>query len=347
MISSEVKRTLVKSAPELWSELSDPEALARHLGDFGDVRITHVEPEQTVEWEATGSSGTVQLKSSGWGTKVTLSVRREIALEEEEPEPQAETVKPEAAEVSPSEQQDGELGCEGETLAEMPAVALVQPGATDPVEDGVPVDAEIASPEDQPLVGEIEAVQGEPQSALIPQEPQAQLTSTVEVHEQTSDEDPLETAPSEEPQRPTRRRRLWTKLFGRSRSQTPPEPSDSSPPLLDAVEEQAVLQSAAGETTTGDLPQAQQPQTSGQAIEEAQDNEPDEPEIDSDADVQESPEPAAEDPLKAPGEPPQPAAELSAELAELEAQMTEQSAAVLTAVLDRLGAAHHRPFSRG
>jgi len=34
MISSEVQRTLVKSPPELWAELSDPDALARHLGDL-------------------------------------------------------------------------------------------------------------------------------------------------------------------------------------------------------------------------------------------------------------------------------------------------------------------------
>ena len=36
------------------------------------------------------------------------------------------------------------------------------------------------------------------------------------------------------------------------------------------------------------------------------------------------------------------ATDISAELAELE----EQTTAVLTGVLDRLGAAHHRPFSR-
>ncbi len=51
MISSEVQRTLVKSPPELWAELSDPDSLARHLGALGRVRITHVEPESRVEWE--------------------------------------------------------------------------------------------------------------------------------------------------------------------------------------------------------------------------------------------------------------------------------------------------------
>ena len=32
----EVTRTLVKSPPELWAELSDVDSLARHLGEFGD-----------------------------------------------------------------------------------------------------------------------------------------------------------------------------------------------------------------------------------------------------------------------------------------------------------------------
>ena len=68
MPSTEVKRTLVKSPPELWAELSDPASLARHLGELGEIRITHVEPESAVAWEADGASGSVQLKSSGWGT---------------------------------------------------------------------------------------------------------------------------------------------------------------------------------------------------------------------------------------------------------------------------------------
>ena len=45
MVSSEVQRTLVKSPPELWAELSDPVSLARHLSALGEVRITHVELE--------------------------------------------------------------------------------------------------------------------------------------------------------------------------------------------------------------------------------------------------------------------------------------------------------------
>ena len=72
MISSEVQRTLVKSPPELWSELSDPDALARHLGALGEIRITRAEPESLVEWEADGASGSVRIRPSGWGTRVAL-----------------------------------------------------------------------------------------------------------------------------------------------------------------------------------------------------------------------------------------------------------------------------------
>jgi hypothetical protein len=88
MISSEVQRTLVKSPPELWAELSDPAALARHLGELGEIRITHIEPEKTVEWEAADTTGKVVLKPSGWGTKVTLTAARELSAPEPPPEPE-------------------------------------------------------------------------------------------------------------------------------------------------------------------------------------------------------------------------------------------------------------------
>src|SRR5438045_4694937 len=69
-----VSRTLVKSPPELWAELSDPTALARHLEPFGDITITRTEPEHTVAWEGESASGTVALEPAGWGTRVTLTV---------------------------------------------------------------------------------------------------------------------------------------------------------------------------------------------------------------------------------------------------------------------------------
>ncbi len=100
-VSSEVQRTLVKSPPELWAELSDPATLARHLGELGHIRITGTVPERTVDWEAADGaggevSGRVEIEPSGWGTKVTLSASRLIAGSGPEPDP-----KPESIEVIP------------------------------------------------------------------------------------------------------------------------------------------------------------------------------------------------------------------------------------------------------
>ena len=79
MVVAEAERTLVKSPPELWSELSDPAALARHLGELGEIRIVKTDPEQCVEWEAEDTHGKVQITPSGWGTKVSLSVSIDTA----------------------------------------------------------------------------------------------------------------------------------------------------------------------------------------------------------------------------------------------------------------------------
>ena len=100
MPTIEAQRTLVKSPPELWAELSDPTSLARHLGEFGEIRIARVEAETSVEWEAESASGRVELKPSGWGTKVTLTVAREAPrargrrADEPEPEPRAANRSP-------------------------------------------------------------------------------------------------------------------------------------------------------------------------------------------------------------------------------------------------------------
>jgi hypothetical protein len=66
-------RTLVRSAPELWTECSEAGALGRHLRVFGEIRITRVEAETTVAWEGDAARGTVRLDPSGWGTRVTLT----------------------------------------------------------------------------------------------------------------------------------------------------------------------------------------------------------------------------------------------------------------------------------
>src|SRR4051795_2486555 len=83
------QRTLVKSPPELWAEISDVSTLARHLGEFGEIRITRLEAETTVVWEGDRARGTVELEPSGWGTKVTITAAAVEAPLEPVPEPAA------------------------------------------------------------------------------------------------------------------------------------------------------------------------------------------------------------------------------------------------------------------
>jgi hypothetical protein len=72
-MATEVHRRLVKSPPELWAEVSDPESLGRRLAEFGEIRITRVEPETIVAWEGERAGGTIEIGSSGWGTAVRMT----------------------------------------------------------------------------------------------------------------------------------------------------------------------------------------------------------------------------------------------------------------------------------
>ena len=69
----EAKRTLVKSGPELWAELSDPAALARHLEPFGAVRRrARGRGVVSSPGRASGLGAASRSEPSGWGTRVTL-----------------------------------------------------------------------------------------------------------------------------------------------------------------------------------------------------------------------------------------------------------------------------------
>ena len=137
MPSLEAKRTLVKSPPEIWAEVSDAGALARHLGEFGEIRITRTQPESVVEWEGDLASGCVRLEPSGWGTKVTLTATTgsDLAIQQ----PDADEPRPTAPEP------DGEAGLQDLTPVpkrswwsrfrrrrEAPVVEAVAPRAPDP-----------------------------------------------------------------------------------------------------------------------------------------------------------------------------------------------------------------------
>jgi hypothetical protein len=102
MTQHTASRTLVKSPPELWAECSDASALTRHLDQFGDIKITRLEPETTVAWEGEQVRGTVRLEPSGWGTKVTLTaVAEEMEPAAVEAEPVAVEAEPAAVEPEP------------------------------------------------------------------------------------------------------------------------------------------------------------------------------------------------------------------------------------------------------
>ncbi len=119
-------RTLVKSPPELWAECSDAASLARHLDQFGDIKITRLDPETAVAWEGERARGTVRIEPAGWGTKVILTA---VAVEEEPDETPAVLEVIEVAEVS----QTGEVP---EAVEEPEAVE--QPEAVEGATDSPP-----------------------------------------------------------------------------------------------------------------------------------------------------------------------------------------------------------------
>ena len=82
MRTVEVSRTLVKSPPELWSELSG-ERLSEAVGG-ASLKVT--EEERRIEWEVEGARGAAVLEPAGWGTKLTLTAEVQSEVETLEPE---------------------------------------------------------------------------------------------------------------------------------------------------------------------------------------------------------------------------------------------------------------------
>jgi hypothetical protein len=64
----ELQRTLVKSPPELWDELSSEPGISRWLGN--EIRIYKTEAPKRLEWSGRGARGVIELEPSGWGTRV-------------------------------------------------------------------------------------------------------------------------------------------------------------------------------------------------------------------------------------------------------------------------------------
>jgi hypothetical protein len=263
------QRTLVKSPPELWAELSDLEALARHLGEFGEIRITRLEPETTVAWEGDRACGTVELEPAGWGTKVTITAQLAaaeaptVAIEAVAAEP--EPLAAEAAAETPGQ------GTEEETPAPVAEALAAEPPTPEPLP---------STP-----VSEPEHVASEP----IP-EPR-----------------PTPSDPVPEP-----RAGFFARLFSRRKAEQ--VTLEAEPVAVEAeqfaVEAEPVAVEAEQEPVAVAVPEPVEPEPV------AVEPEP----------VAAEPEPAApaDDPLDG-----------------------ERAQAILTGVLDDLGSAHHRPFSRG
>jgi hypothetical protein len=193
------QRTLVKSPPELWAELTDIDALARHLGEFGEIRITRLDPETTVAWEGDRACGTVALEPAGWGTKVTITaklaeevvaaepVAAEPAAVEPEPEPETVAVDPEpepvAVEPEPEaiapepEAPPTEAPKEGffarlfGRRRQVEPVVEVEPEAESEPES-VAVEPERVAVEPEPVAVEPEPVAVEPEPVAVEPEPE-------------------------------------------------------------------------------------------------------------------------------------------------------------------------------
>jgi hypothetical protein len=331
MVSAEVQRTLVKSPPELWNELSDPASLARHLGALGEIRITRADPETTVEWEAEEACGTVAIKPSGWGTRVTLTLRRQAI------ESAAGAATPE----DPPGRDEGGLPADGaaeqDQALEPSAVEEtdVGPGAVALEETGIEAGA-VAVEETDPPAGAVDAEAIAP-SLSSGAEPTTRYDLRVEAPaaEAEIDTPVADDEPDAEHPRP-RRRGFWSRLFGRRARALADVADTAGAASAGEPEGPAVVKvevhlpqpaTAAAQAARHDLAHAPAPQAQAHA-EAAVATEP------APQTAAAEPEPAAE--AGGDGEEPDPA----------ERAAVEQATALLSGVLDSLGAAHHRPFSR-
>jgi hypothetical protein len=372
MISSEVQRTLVKSPPELWAEISDPESLARHLGEFGEIRITRVQPEQKVEWEGDRASGTVVIKPSGWGTKVKLTVTRELA-------PNADDVAalddgdgpgPALAAAPPTPTPAADIATAGETereplLESAPQAEAARELTTAPELESAP-EPEPAS-DQSPSVVEID-LSSEPQAAVT-----AAPAAAIEPAPQ-----PERTERVEQASEPVARRGFFARLFARRRGAAPhppavptpevdrddaQEPIPGEPVAEEPVSDEAVADELSADEPNADEPLADETPAADLSADELAADEPTVDEATGDEAIAvaalndvspdlPAPEPDRDDRVMpaAHERPADPAkgsqTGLAGELAAAEEVTAEQVHAVLTGVLDRLGSAHHRPFSR-
>jgi hypothetical protein len=327
MVSTEMKRTIVKSPPELWEQVSDQETLMRHLGEFGEIRITRSEPEKIVEWETDQARGKVQMKPSGWGTQVLLSVTRELPEQPPSRESQAPVTSDQATEPPTP------------ILAEElePAEELTERETPEPTLDAVT---------EAPIEASLDASEPEPQTETQAEVPVSvsEPSPDAETHAEAFLTEPRAEIQAEAPissERPPRRG-FFARLFKRRPDQDTQESIGA--PESEATSSETPLPAAEKPPVVEDETQIVELQTPQDAV--PAETEP----VVAQGGVQERDQPAdsvEEAPAEAASVATEERADLAAELARAEELLSEQTAVVLTSMLDRLGAAHHRPFSRG
>jgi hypothetical protein len=314
------QRTLVKSPPELWEELSEVERLAKHLDAFGDIKITKLDPEHTVAWEGEHASGTVSIEPSGWGTKVLLTA----ALPGEPPE--------EAASESPTDS-----------------------GDIDPPPDGSrPV--ENVSEVERRGDGELETAAhgGGPESAGDGEVAEASESGVESDAAADTKPSTLAVAPESDPHS-LPRRGLWSRLGRWLRGEELGRPSAREPhraawvppalegPAAPAPEPETRAVEPGPDDPENDAPAAEP--SSEQREDDAPTAEPasEEPAVGS-PEADRNAAPPANEPVVAALRP-EPAE--TPPMDQAGAIDAEQAQSVLDRTLDTLGSAHHRPFSRG
>ena len=87
-MESKAKRTLVKSAPELWELADDPARMQSWMSDLVGggpvlVEVTDREPERVLAWRSAqpGADGSIaiELAESGFGTAVRITAQHSLA----------------------------------------------------------------------------------------------------------------------------------------------------------------------------------------------------------------------------------------------------------------------------
>ncbi len=359
MPESRASRRLVKSPPELWAEISDERALARRLEALGEIRITRLEPETAVAWEGDSVRGTVALEPSGWGTKVTLTAQADTqpcaeVPTEPEPEPQsAPDPRPHAPAAEPAPDP--------------------RPHTTAPQSAPHPrahATAAESAPDPRPHTTAAEP-DADPQTLTDPEAPLELPVRPAPAAPEPDEPDPLPPA--------ARRSRFafLRRLLGRRRQTSASATVDSLADDVPAPKE--VAPPAASQVARAEPPEIEPTVTAAkkQAAGPSGDDEAPTPAAGEDtthADeaTEAPPTPAAgeaEASAPAAGEHAAPADETAATPADEAAEASAPAvpdpavpndgaldlrvlderhvAQILTGVLDDLGAAHHRPFSRG